>query len=812
MKLKHSIQAKGTTTLLMATVLTIMLFTSCSVEKFIQPDERVLNKIEYDIKTPDGGDAPKETNEALSDLKKFVKQKPNTHLLGIGPRFTMRVYCLSNPDRDNFWHNYLRRKGQAPVVYDETAATLTCEQIAGLLNTKGCFNSSVSFDTVHTNRPWYRRHDVNVIYHIRPTTRYRIDNVTFLAETPEVNRLLRDWSDESLLRIGEYYDQDKMDKERSRIIERLRDNGYYYASTDLISYIVDSAFEDHILTIQLMVRNPYFTDKNRQTVSMPLQKYRIDNIYIYPNTSSANNSAATTFDTSVVPMHFRNWTTNYYYLYNQPMTLKPNVINRSLFLFHNQLFRPSNIDRTYSSLLSLRNFKYINIEFEESPNSCDTNRLLDAKVRLLTSKRQRLSASVELNNSSPFGEQRQDFMSGNFGLETKLSYMNKNLFGGAEMFNSELSLLIELPKLILKNREEELKNNVSNFESGLNLSLDLPTFLFPFTHDILWQRMRPHTVISLGGNYQLHSYFERLLFNTGFGYSWSHNQHAHQLLPLELTFVRFFNIDSTFCNRMRSISDARVKYQYSDHFIMDARYDYVYNTQIYGVRKDFNFFHLSVESAGNLLSAIGKLTDSETDENGIRQVFGVPFSQYLRLNAEYKHYFYVLRKSTIVTRIMTGIGFPYGNSSAMPYEKSFFGGGPTTIRAWHLRHLGPGTFQSDENYLLERIGDIQLVANLEYRFPIVSIFEGAIFTDVGNVWLANDSEEFPGGQFRFNDLYKSIATGIGFGLRANISILTLRCDLAIPLYDPGAESSKRWRPPYWKISQVTANLGIDYPF
>jgi outer membrane protein assembly factor BamA len=464
-------------------------------------------------------------------------------------------------------------------------------------------------------------------------------------------------------------------------------------------------------------------------------------------------------------------------------------------------------------LLSLRNFKYINIEFVESPNSCDTNRLLNAKVRLLTAKRQRLTASIELNNSSPFGENDNGLLGGNFGLETKLGYQNKNFLGGAEQFKAEWSLLVELPKLILKNRDSEnIRNNVSNFENGLNLSLDIPTFLFPFTRDILWQRMRPHTVFTLGANYQLHSYFERLLGNVGFGYSWSHNNHAHQLLPLELTYVRFFNIDSSFRRRMESISDARVKYQYSDHFIMNARYDYVYNTQQYGVRSNFNYLHLSVESAGNLLSGIANMVGGHKDENGISEIFGVPFSQYIRVNTEFKRYFYFGRKSTFVARAMAGIGMPYGNSKAMPYEKSFFGGGPTTIRAWHLRYLGPGNFQSSDDNILERIGDIQLVVNLEYRFPIAYIFEGALFADFGNVWLANESQEFPNGQIRFADLAQSIATGIGFGLRANISILTLRCDLAIPLYDPGVPEEKRWCPPHWKISQITANFGIDYPF
>ncbi|MBP5190173.1 MAG: BamA/TamA family outer membrane protein [Bacteroidales bacterium] len=787
---------------------TILLSSCASTDKFIQPGERVLSRNEYQITTPDGNKPSKEIDEALSEMKKFTKQNPNTHLLGVGPRVSMRIYCLSNPNKNNFWHNYLRRKGKAPVIYDENATVHTCQQLTGLLESKGCFNSSVTFDTIHRHR-----NDVEVIYHINPAPRYRIDDVSFRAETPEVNRQLREWSQQSLLKAGDYYDQDKMDEERTNIIDYLRNEGYFHASTDLVSFFVDTAFEDHKLFIQLNIRNPRLINDKRQTVIRPLQKYHIDNIYIYPNTSASNSGLVSEYDTLLTPMHFRNYTTNYYYLYNQPMTLKPNVINRALFLFHNQLYRPRNIDRTYSSLLSLRNFKYINTEFVESPNSSDTNRLLNAKVRLLTAKRQRITASIELNNSSPFGDVNNGLMSGNFGLETKLGYQNKNLFGGAELFKAEGSLLVELPKLIFKNRDnDDIRNNVSNFESGLNLSLDLPTFLFPFTKDILWQRARPHTVINLGANYQLHSYFERLLGNIGFGYNWSRNQHSHQVLPIEMTYVRFFNIDSTFRNRMQNISDARVKYQYSDHFILDARYDYIFNTQQYGSRINFNYLHLSVESAGNLLSGIYSLTGGQKDENGISEIFGVPFSQYVRLNAEFKHYFYFGQKSTFVTRIMTGIGLPYGNSKAMPYEKSFFGGGPTTIRAWHLRHLGPGNFQSENEDILERIGDIQMVLNLEYRFPVVSIFEGALFADLGNVWLAHESQEFPDGQFSLDNIVKSIATGIGVGLRANISILTLRCDLAIPLYDPGAAENRRWRPPYWKFSQITANFGIDYPF
>ena len=102
--------------------------------------------------------------------------------------------------------------------------------------------------------------------------------------------------------------------------------------------------------------------------------------------------------------------------------------------------------------------------------------------------------------------------------------------------------------------------------------------------------------------------------------------------------------------------------------------------------------------------------------------------------------------------------------------------------------------------------------NLEGRFPIAGIFEGAIFADMGNVWLFKPSEQYIDGHIKWNSLPKEIAVGAGLGLRVSVSIATIRVDFAIPLYDPGFEESARWRPPHWKFNQIVTNFGINYPF
>ena len=64
------------------------------------------------------------------------------------------------------------------------------------------------------------------------------------------------------------------------------------------------------------------------------------------------------------------------------------------------------------------------------------------------------------------------------------------------------------------------------------------------------------------------------------------------------------------------------------------------------------------------------------------------------------------------------MGIPQANlSEALPFEK-FFIGGANSMRAWRARSLGPGSFY-DSIVRYDKIGDIQLEANIEARFPFM---------------------------------------------------------------------------------------------
>lgn len=780
-----------------------MLMCSCSVGRYVGPDEHVLHDVVLHVQMADSSEVTPEVKDAFKHAQKYYLQRPNAKVLGIKwMPYSKWVYCFLTDTTSNLWNNTLHRMGDAPVIYDEERCRQTSMQLQQLMESKGCFGSTVTLDTTEISG-----YNICIQYNIKATPRYTIDEIIYRTEDATVRHILNETEEDSPLKAGDPYDQEKIAAERSRIVNTLREAGYFHANNNIVSFIVDTTYSNTKLSIDVIVD------------SKDLQVYHINNVYIYPNSNAGLRNAPTTFDTLIYTYPGATRRIDNIYVFDRPISIHPQTISRSLMLFPGMTYRPHYITDTYNSLLGLHNFKYINIDMLPSPASTDSLPLVDAHIKLVRATQQKISLSIELTNASPLGSNDSTsnfFTGGNLGVETSIEYQHKNIFGGAELLKVKGSVLFELPKLIFRKRGESFYDNFSAFESGLDISLDMPVFLLPFTRNIVFQRIKPHTLFSAGGSYQYRYYFERILANTSFGYTWSHSRRvSNQLLPVEMTFVRIIGLDNDFAARLEQLNDLRLKYQYSSHFILDARYDYTFSNQQYGTREDFSVFHASLETAGNLLAGIANMSKALVDENNVRQVLGVPFSQYVRVGAEFTRYHYFGLKSSFVGRVIVGAGIPYGNSVSMPYEKSFFGGGPTTMRAWQLRHLGPGSYRGgsgDAMADVERVGDLQLVMNLEGRFPIAGIFEGAVFADMGNVWLFNPSDQYSNGHIKWNSLPSEIAVGAGLGLRVAVSIATLRVDFAIPFYDPGYDQSLRWRPPHWKFNQIVTNFGINYPF
>ena len=226
------------------------------------------------------------------------------------------------------------------------------------------------------------------------------------------------------------------------------------------------------------------------------------------------------------------------------------------------------------------------------------------------------------------------------------------------------------------------------------------------------------------------------------------------------------------------------------------------------------------------------LSGTERDTLGSYRIANIRFANYIRTDHDLRYYRRFSENSSMVFRFYGGVGVPLRNLEVMPFERSFFGGGANGIRAWQIQTLGPGSFSSVLT-TFDRIGEAQLETNLEYRQKIVSVFETAIFADVGNIWLLKPDPVRPGGDFAIDRFLSELAIGAGVGLRLNFDFFIIRFDLAMQLRDPSMIPGERWafepkenfnqrvdeynatnpaRRANYYSPRLNLNLGIGYPF
>jgi len=197
------------------------------------------------------------------------------------------------------------------------------------------------------------------------------------------------------------------------------------------------------------------------------------------------------------------------------------------------------------------------------------------------------------------------------------------------------------------------------------------------------------------------------------------------------------------------------------------------------------------------------------------KIFGQPFAQYVRADIDLRYNVILNEASSVVYRGFLGAGIPFGNSAAIPFEKQYFGGGANGIRAWQVRTLGPGSYVPDPSGFLNQTADIKIEGNVEYRFDLFWILQGAVFLDAGNIWSYNEDPARPGAKFTINDFYKDIAVGTGMGFRFDLSFVLLRADMGMKLRDPWITDGSKWifmDKGYNFKNDFTLVLAIGYPF
>jgi outer membrane protein assembly factor BamA len=745
-------------------LVSILLFYSCNPTKKLKDNEEFLqsNKIILDNKKVD-----------KEELEAIIKQHPNKKILGIF-RFHLGWYNL-------FSKNENSTIGEPPVVYDSLQTTRSVTQLSLFLNNKGYFQNEVTAEKELNKRK------VKQTYKVETGPAYTINDITYKFYDPALGGYILSKKENSLIKKGANFDVDVLDNERERIKTSLKDYGYYYFTNAFIKYKVDTTIGNQKvnLTIELLSEKEK-TDENVE-IDVPHKKYTINSINMFLGTKSKMEKS-TVLDTIV----FNDATI----VYAEKLKFRPKVLTHTLNFKPKDTYSLQDQNDTYKQLSELRVFKNISIIYEE----VDSNRLVaNLYINPLTIK----SFTLEGVGTNTGGD---------LGVEGNVIYQNKNIFRGAELLSIKLKGGLEIQRVIgvsSDNFNEILGTPFNTLEFGPEISLDLPRFLLPINMENFSKRSNPRTTITSSFNFQQRPEYSRNLLQGTFGYSWSESKYKkHFVTPFNISYVKI-DLTDAFKEKIVAENNPFLINSYTDHFISAIQYSFIFNNQDFNRHRNYQYLRFNAETSGNMLSSYNRLTDAPKDEVTNSYNFaGIRYAEYVKSEFDLRVY-HVNDFSSVVERLAVGVGVPYGNLDVLPFEKSYFGGGSNGIRAWPARRLGPGSLSDSLLNAVNQIGELKIEANLEYRFDITKLFEGAFFVDAGNIWILKEDPKRPNAEINLSRFYQDLAIGVGFGLRLDFSFFIFRFDLASPLKDPSKNNPKDYQ---IEIKKTTLNLGIGYPF
>lgn len=748
-----------------------------------------------------------------------------------------------------FFREWVKYKiGEAPVIFDSLAYNKTVEQYAIYLRKKGFYYGSLK-DTVI----YQKNRKAIVTYELTPGPRYIIDSVYVSANNSllisEYKGYVKKQDKEPL--VGEPFDSDKLDDFRSKVARYMRDNAVYGFSSSHVTFLADTnkTTMKVVLGIEFsdrLVRSEYDKDslikiKHRTTLVKDVYFHISDTTYFEGNfkatvedmgLSLMESQFLRTLDTFNYAVIKKPGTDELdpkrkaTFLYNGKIEIDPGLLELQNYLEIENYYKEYYLERSYTRLLQLGLFQAIKPVIREIPGT----KYIEIHYYLVPAKKQSFGFEPRFTNSNGF-----------LGLQSSLNYTNKNLFGGGEKMIFEIGGGFESQPPVFDENVDggKIGRSFNTFEIGPSLKFDVPG-LFPTKVTMLSKRQRPRTIMSTAYNYQNRPDFQRHVFQLN--YLWRFYVSKTQIFQAGLPFasiVKFVSInkDPQFEQELNTLNDLFLRNAYSDQFIwQDWKLSLEYNNKDADNKKGKSLIYLnsSFDPAGNTLSLFKKYQD--TVSNGQRSIFGVGYSQFVRLDNDLIFSYPFTKKQSIHLRMLAGFGIPYGNSAtSLPYDYSFFAGGANDNRGWKARQLGPGSYKYylDPDRTATQIGDIRLQASAEFRFSMGEMIKGALFTDAGNIWTYKEDINRPGSQIS-TDWYKELAFSAGAGLRVDLDFFIIRLDVGYPLTNPSLPQGEKWffkkdRPIFdqevadYKLNNPTMPLppkpfipnihfGIGYPF
>ncbi|MDY5947332.1 MAG: BamA/TamA family outer membrane protein [Prevotella sp.] len=719
-------------------IFAISALWSCSPSKFLNDGEQLLSKVE--IESDD-----KELK--VQQFEPYIRQRANSKWFSLF-KVPVATYSLSGRDSTKWINKVLRNIGEAPVVFDSAKAEATCGDLSLAMQGMGYMHAKASYATTvkKANR-------VAVKYVLHPGEPYYIGDVNIDIDDATVRRMMDDGElGTCLVKPGEQFSLNLLNAERKRITSILNNKGFYKFNKEFITFEADS-FDVGANRVALLMRVHKYRPNNNSD-EMPHKRYYINDV-TYQNGDGGN------------------------------IPLRGSVLADNTAIQRGGAYSASDLQRTYNNFARLSAVRYTNIRFTELPDTA----LLDCNIQVSMNKPNSISFKPEGTNTA-----------GDLGAAGTLTYENRNIFHGSEVFSLQARAAFEAITGL------EGYQNQDYEEYGLESKILFPRFLAPFLSRSFRRNSSAKSELAVSYNLQNRPEFHRRVFTSTWRYHWAEPQHhtSYRVDLVDLNYVYMPWVSAKFKeDYLDDVSNrnAIVRYNYEDLFIMKVGAGLTYNNGV-------DVLRLNVETGGNLLSGLSRLIGTHVNNYGQRTLFNIAFAQYAKFDFDYTHLVSFDEHNSLALHAGLGVAYPYGNSTILPFEKRYFSGGASSVRGWNVRELGPGKFKGTDGRIdfINQTGDMKLDLNMEFRTYLFWKFNGAFFVDAGNIWTLRSYADQPGGQFKLDEFYKQIAVAYGLGLRLNLDYFVMRFDFGMKAVNPAYTNSTEHFP------IANPRLGRDFAF
>lgn len=779
------------------TIVLGLILSSCSNTRFLSEGQTLYKGAK--VKIVDSHLTKNQKSALEGELVEMVRPRQNRRFLGL--KFRLWVWNMAGePKREKGLRNWLRTKiGEPPVLGEEVRLESNNLVLEDQMFNRGFFQATSVGEKIVKNKR------STAYFEIESGPQYRYRKIEYTPEdTGAIAHLIREQQKESLLREGDPFNLELITAERERIGKILTNNGYYFFNPDYLLALVDTV-TDTLHQVDLR-----FVLKKEQMPKAAYQAFRINNIYVFPNYRVSNSERTREYRSSdsLITEHFT--------IIERRKTVREVVFRESIQFEKGEVYNEVEQNKTLSRLVGTGLFKFVKSDFTvyRDPSTytgslfdityntllqrgiiASDNPMLDITYYLTQYPKKRINVDVgayTLNDSR-------------VGSRLNFSWRHRNLFKGAEQF-----LIRGLAGFEVQYGGQNRRPNT--YTLGVEANYTEPRFLVPFFNIKPSSSYLPKSTVSAKydfflrtGLYQIHS------ATLSFGYTWKESaQKEHKFNPINITYVKTDTFDVN--------TDIQFQNILFRGLIIGPTYEFTYNSQIGARKKHEFFFNGLADLSGNL---IGLIQGADYNKE-VKQILNNPYAQYVKLQADFRYYLNFNKDNTLATRVYAGYGLPWGNSRVLPNVKQLFAGGISSVRGFNSRMIGPGTFNEKyfygTNTYIEMLGDIKLEGNIELRSKLYDFIHGALFVDAGNVWLRNESLDFPGGAFTSSFL-QELAVGAGLGIRLDFSVIMVRLDVGMPIRKPWLPEGERWTfdkiklgDPTWRKENIVFGFAIGYPF